>query len=73
MAPGRCQKRSIELAHFVAALTIKAGLSTKLAELRVAYDKLPQLAAEAAKQWTGSFNPRKVGPDELLTLYQEAF
>lgn len=62
-----------ELAHFVAALTIKAGLSTKLEELRVAYDKLPQLAAEAAKQWTATFNPRKVGPDELLTLYQQAF
>ena len=62
-----------ELAHFVAALTIKAGLKTKLEELHVAYDKLPQLATEAATQWTGSFNPRKVGAAELLTLYQQAF
>ncbi len=31
------------------------------------------MAAEAAKQWTGSFNPRTVGEVELLALYQSAF
>ena len=30
-----------------------------LSECGVERDKLPQLAAEAAKQWTGGFNPRK--------------
>jgi len=70
---GPVPKSVDELAHFVAALTVKAGLRTKLSELHVAYDKLPQLAEEAAKQWTGSFNPRNVGAEELLTLYQQAF
>jgi len=70
---GPVPKTVDELAHFVAALTIKAGLKTKLEELHVDYDKLPQLATEAATQWTGSFNPRKVGADELLSLYQQAF
>lgn len=70
---GPVPKTVDELAHFVAALTVKAGLSTKLEELHVEYDKLPQLAAEGAKQWTATFNPRKVGADELLTLYQRAF
>jgi len=62
-----------ELAHFVAALTSKAGLCTKLVELNVEYDKLPQLAAEAATQWTGGFNPRKLSADDFLALYQRAF
>jgi alcohol dehydrogenase len=62
-----------ELAHFVAALAIKAGLCTKLVELNVEYDKLPQLAAEAATQWTGGFNPRKATTDDFLALYQQAF
>ena len=32
-----------------------------------------ELAADAAKQWTGGFNPRKVGEAELLTLYEAAY
>jgi alcohol dehydrogenase len=62
-----------ELAHFVAALTSKAGLCTKLVELNVEYDKLPQLAADAQTQWTGGFNPRKLTNDDFLALYQRAF
>jgi hypothetical protein len=31
------------------------------------------LAASAATQWTGTFNPREVGESELLGLYRQAF
>jgi alcohol dehydrogenase len=34
---------------------------------------LPVLAAEAAEQWTGKFNPRPAGEKELLALYEAAY
>jgi alcohol dehydrogenase len=61
------------LAHFVAELASEAGLPSRLSECGVERDKLPELAAEAADQWTGGFNPRRVGAAELLALYQAAF
>jgi alcohol dehydrogenase len=61
------------LALFVAKLAGQAGLPDRLAQCGVERNKLPELAAEAAKQWTGSFNPRRVGEAELLALYEAAF
>jgi alcohol dehydrogenase len=61
------------LADFVADLVGKAGLQTRLAECGVEPDKLPQLAAAAATQWTGKFNPREVNEHSLLRLYKAAF
>jgi alcohol dehydrogenase len=61
------------LAEFVAALVRKAEMPTRLSECGVEREALPTLAAEAAKQWTGTFNPRPVGQDELLSIYREAF
>ena len=61
------------LADFVTQLVSGAGLQTSLAALDVEKLRLEELAGEAAKQWTATFNPRKVGPAELLTLYQAAF
>ena len=60
------------LADFVAALVTKAGLPTRLSDCGVVRNKLPVLAEAAAKQWTGNFNPRKIGPAELLEIYQRA-
>jgi alcohol dehydrogenase len=60
------------LADFVAELAHHAELPSRLSECGVDPNRLPQLAAEAAKQWTGSFNPRKVDEAELLALYQAA-
>ena len=34
---------------------------------------LPALAADAAKQWTGTFNPRPLHPDDIVALYRQAF
>jgi alcohol dehydrogenase len=34
---------------------------------------LTTLAAEAAGQWTASFNPREVGQAEMESIYRAAF
>ena len=61
------------LVDFVTALVAKAGLSTKLRELGVEKEKLSDLAAEAAQQWTAKFNPRTVTAADLLAVYVQAF
>jgi alcohol dehydrogenase len=61
------------LSDFVARLLSKAGLATTLRSLSVDPLKMPQLATQAAKQWTAGFNPRRVGEEELLELYQQAY
>ena len=60
------------LADFITQLNITAGLKTTLTSLNIPRSSLPQLATDAAKQWTGSFNPRPVGETELLQLYEAA-
>jgi alcohol dehydrogenase len=61
------------LADFVTSQLAAAGLATRLRPLAVDPLKLPSLAAQAAKQWTASFNPRPAPEGELLALYQQAF
>jgi hypothetical protein len=34
---------------------------------------LSELSAAAAKQWTGTFNPRPVDEEVLLNIYQSAY
>ncbi|HUY89773.1 MAG TPA: iron-containing alcohol dehydrogenase [Pirellulales bacterium] len=67
--PNACEA----LAEVVARLGHEAELPSRLSECGIDKHKLPELAADAAKQWTAAFNPRKVGPEELLTLYQAAY
>jgi len=61
------------LSDFVSRLLAQARLATTLRSLSVDPLKLPQLATQAAKQWTAGFNPRPVGEEELLELYQQAY
>jgi alcohol dehydrogenase len=61
------------LAEYVAQMVRAAQLETKLADCGVEESHLPSLAEEAAKQWTGTFNPREVGINELLNLYGAAY
>jgi alcohol dehydrogenase len=61
------------LADFMTGLADKAGLPGRLADCGVEQNRLPQLAAEAATQWTGKHNPRAVGEAELLSLYEAAY
>jgi alcohol dehydrogenase len=61
------------LADFVANLAGKAGLPSRLGECGIEQNQLPQMAAEAATQWTSKHNPRSVGEQELLSIYEAAY
>ncbi len=50
----------------------QAGLACRLADYDIHRDRLRNLAEDAARQWTAGFNPRDVGPSELLTIYEQA-
>ena len=49
------------------------ALAMTLREAGVDASALPQLADEAAKQWTGSFNPRPFDAAGALEIYRAAF
>jgi alcohol dehydrogenase len=52
----------------------KAGaLPDRLSKEKVRQTDLPMLANEAALQWTGQFNPRRVDTAGALELYQAAY
>ena len=61
------------LADFVADLVEKAELPGKLSDCGVAEEEHPALAEAAMKQWTGTFNPRKLSPEALFEVYRQAF
>ena len=61
------------LATRVASLVEESGSPTCLSQCQVDRTLLPQLAIEAAKQWTGTYNPRSVDEASLLELYEAAF
>jgi alcohol dehydrogenase len=60
------------LATFVGQLTRAAGLAGTLTECGVPAERLPDLAAAAAQQWTGTFNPVEVSRDGFQQLYEAA-
>jgi len=49
-----------------------AKMRDGLGKLGIARDALPKLAAEAAKQWTATFNPRPITAEDFEQLYVEA-
>ena len=62
-----------ELADFLLQVASEAGLPAKLQECGVDRHRLPQLAEDAAKQWTASFNPVTVSAADLLHLYESSY
>ena len=58
--------------HRVEQLVTATGLPTRLSDCGVEDEMIPQLAEEAAGQWTAQFNPRDVSRDDLETLYRSA-
>jgi alcohol dehydrogenase len=54
------------------ALLADSGMLTSLAEAGVAADAVPELAREAAAQWTAQFNPRPVAAGDFEQLYRAA-
>lgn len=50
-----------------------ASLPVRLREFSIEESILPDLAREAALQWTGKHNPRPVGETDFLRLYEETY
>lgn len=67
--PAAAQRLAGRLAEWVAA----AGCPVRLVDCDVTREALPVMAAEAARQWTGTFNPRPVDAASLEELYRCAF
>ena len=57
----------------VSKLKAVAGLPERLRDFEIQREDLPQLAEEAAKEWTGKFNPLPVSAAELLELYEVTY
>ena len=62
-----------QLATRLRALAGHAGLPDRLRTEGVDPDDLPQLADDAARQWTGTFNPRPLTTPDALEIYRCAF
>jgi alcohol dehydrogenase len=60
------------IADLVTRLVLAAGMKTKLSELNVNEEHFAAMAADAAQQWTGTFNPIPVDKDSLFQLYRNA-
>ena len=56
----------------IEALLDHAGIPRSLTEAGVDPTGIPDLAAEAARQWTATFNPRPAGLAEFIALYTAA-
>jgi len=56
----------------VAALLDAAGVPATMTEAGADPGRIPELAVEAAKQWTGGFNPRPVDAAAFEVLYRNA-
>src|SRR4029079_9144947 len=56
------------LARRIDAMLQAGSLPRRLGAVEVSESKLPELARLAATQWTASFNPRRVGEQELLAI-----
>jgi alcohol dehydrogenase len=54
-------------------LALAGGLGVTLSDSGVEEWALPELAAQAAAQWTGTFNPRPFDADGALEIYRAAW
>ncbi|MEJ6581294.1 MAG: iron-containing alcohol dehydrogenase [Akkermansiaceae bacterium] len=57
-----------DLTEWVESLRELAGLDP----VSVPADKIPWLASEAARQWTGQFNPRALAAEDFEAIYRDA-
>jgi len=60
------------LARRLEDLVIAGGLATRLQDVGVEESAIPELAAQAAQQWTGTFNPRPFDATGASELYRSA-
>jgi alcohol dehydrogenase len=67
------QKPAEMLAQRLEELAAAGALRSSLSKAGVPATDLPMLAMEAAKQWTGNFNPRPFDWKGALEVYEWAF
>jgi alcohol dehydrogenase len=58
------------LADRLEALAARGGLPRRLAAVGALSEEIPALAADAAQEWTGTFNPRPFDASAARDLYQ---
>jgi alcohol dehydrogenase len=58
------------LADRLEALAVRGGLPRRLAAVGALSEEIPALAADAAQEWTGTFNPRPFDASAARDLYQ---
>ncbi len=68
-APGS----AVNLPDELTALLRLTPFPQTLTEAGVTRESIPQLAAEAARQWTATFNPRPIVAADFQQLYEAAF
>ena len=73
MSHSGSSRGAASLADRIIALRKGAGIPTRLEACGVPRTALPELAREAAGQWTAGFNPRPVNEDDLLNFYETAY
>lgn len=61
------------LVDALGGLLTRAGLASNLADMDVKQALIPQMASEAAGQWTANFNPRAMNTEAFTALYQAAY
>ncbi len=61
------------LAARLRALATHAGLPDRLRTQGIDEGALPHLAADAGREWTGTFNPQPLGAADALEVYRCAF
>ena len=62
----------VTLADWLTGLLAAARLKTSLRGCGIEAPDIPALAAGAASQWTGGFNPRPVAATDLAAIYEAA-
>lgn len=67
------EKSVNQLVEKINELKTKGGLPERLRDCQVAEEHLPELAKEAAQQWTAKFNPRPISEHDLLHIYRSAY
>jgi alcohol dehydrogenase len=62
-----------QLAQRLEELAQAGGLRSSLRQAGISEAELPELAADAAQQWTGTFNPRPLDQQGAIEIYQCAY
>ena len=69
----RDEEAAESLARRLEDFAVAGALSMRLSDAGVSLDDIPELAYQAAQQWTGTFNPRPFDAVGAAEIYKAAF